>query len=136
MDEINVVYQFNEKYVPYAGVSMTSLLVNNVDAENINVYVLGEGISEDSKTLLEKTVLKYGRNVYFPETAGLIKRFKEMGMIPYRGAYSVYLRLFFTEILDIAGKRVIYLDSDTIMDGNLLPLVNYDLGGKSIGMVL
>ena len=41
MNEINVIYQFNEKYVPYAGVSITSVLMNNMDAAAINIYVLG-----------------------------------------------------------------------------------------------
>lgn len=136
MDEINVIYQFNEKYVPYAGVSITSLLVNNVDAAAINIFVLGEGLSDKSKDLLLKTASKYGRNVYFPDTKDLLERFRKMGMIPYRGAYSVYLRMFFSELITGEVKRVLYLDADTIVDGDLLPLINYDLEGKSIGMVL
>ncbi len=135
MREINVIYQFNEKYVPYAGVSMTSLLVNNKDADEINIYVLGEGLSSEAKGKLERAVAKFNRRILFPETEGLIEKFKTLGMIPYRGAYSVYLRLFFTELIDIKG-RALYLDSDTIVDGSLIPLIEYDLDGKSVGMVL
>ena len=138
MNELNVIYQFNEKYVPYAGVSMTSLLVNNTEADSINIYVLGEGLSEGSVAVIRELVEGYGRYVSFPDTAPLLARFEQMGMIPYRGAYSVYLRLFFTEIEEVSnlsGKRVIYLDSDTIVDGSLIPLVNQDLHKKSIGMV-
>ncbi len=136
MNEINVIYQFNEKYVPYAGVSITSLLANNEAASAVNIYVLGEGLSEDSKGLLAQTVSKYGRNIVFPETKALLERFGKMGMIPYRGAYSVYLRMFFSELLPKAVERALYLDADTVVDGDILPLVNYDLKGKSIGMVL
>lgn len=136
MSEINVIYQFNDKYVPYAGVSMTSLFNNNVNLDTINIYILGEGLSEISKTLLRKTAEKYGRTIFFPETKELLRQFNEMGMIPYRGAYSVYLRLFFTWILRLEGKKVLYLDADTIVNGSLQPLLEYDLKGKSIGMVL
>ena len=136
MNEINVIYQFNEKYVPYAGVSITSLLANNEAASAVNIYVLGEGLSEESKDLLVQTVSKYGRNILFPETKELLERFREMGMIPYRGAYSVYLRMFFSELLTGAAKTALYLDADTIVDGDLLQLINHDLSGKSIGMVL
>lgn len=136
MDEINVIYQFNEKYVPYAGVSITSLLINNEDASAINIYVLGEGLSDASKDILSKAVSKYGRSIAFPDTKNLLERFQKMGMIPYRGAYSVYLRMFFSEFMGSDVKRVLYLDADTIVDGDLLPLMNYDLEGKSIGMVL
>ena len=142
MQEINILYQFNEKYVPYAGVSVTSLLVNNKDADKINVYVLGEGLSENSKEMLAAVAKKFGRHMIFPKIERMLEEFKELGMIPYRSAYSVYLRLFFTELRELesvlgeGGKRVIYLDSDTIVDGSLLPLVNYDMEGKSIGMAL
>ncbi len=135
MNIINVVYQFNEKYVPYAGVSMTSLLVNNKEADEINIYVLGESLTSESKIILEECVTKFGRRIIFPATDGMIERFRNLGMIPYRGAYSVYLRLFFTELFDIDG-RALYLDADTIIDGSLIPLINYDLNGRSVGMVL
>ena len=135
---INVIYQFNEKYVPYAGVSITSLLVNNKES-SVNIIILGEGLSDTSKDMLEKTASGYGANIVFPDTSPLIARFKDLGMLPYRGAYSVYLRLFFSEIpelSDLCGQRAIYLDADTIVDKSLLPLVEYDLGEKSVGMVL
>ena len=136
MNGINVIYQFNEKYAAYAGVSMTSLLINNTDAEYINIYVLGEGLSDDSKNRLTDAAGRYGAKIFFPETSHLTDRFRKMGMIPYRGAYSVYLRLFFQELIDEPVERVIYLDADTIVDKSLLPLMNYDLAQKSIGMVL
>ncbi len=132
---INIIYQFNEKYVPFAGVSMTSLLINNKGAK-VNIYALAEDISENSRGKLSKAVSDLGGNIIFPDTKPLIGRFKELGLIPYRGAYSVYLRIFFNELLPEDAKRVIYIDSDTIVDGSLEELVNYDLGGKALGMVL
>jgi len=137
-DRINVIYQFNEKYVPYAGVSLTSLLVNNEDLD-VGIYILGEELSEKSKDLLTQTAKNHDAEIYFPDTAPLLARFKELGMIPYRGAYSVYLRLFFTELPELAnitGQRALYLDADMIVDKSLKPLIAYDLGGKSVGMVL
>ena len=136
MNEINVIYQFNEKYVPYAGVSMTSLLINNRYEDAVNIYVLGEGLSNESVAMIRELVEGYDRKVYFPETFPLLERFRDMGMIPYRGAYSVYLRLFFDELIDPSIKRVIYLDADTIVNDSLQPLINYDLEDKSVGMVL
>ncbi len=133
MSKVNIIYQFNEKYVPYALVSMASVLENN---EDVSIYVLGEGLSSGSVGRITEMVSSYGANVTFPDTTPLIEKFKSLGMIPYRGAYSVYCRLFFTELLDLAGERVMYLDADTIVDRSLLPLMEYDLGGKSIGMVL
>ena len=136
MSEINVIYQFNDKYVPYAGVSMTSLFINNINASSLNVYILGENLTEASRRLLRLTAEKYGRSIYFPKTEEMLKHFEQLGMILYRGAFSVYLRLFFSEMIDVRGKRVLYLDADTIVNGSLQSLFEYDLGGKSIVMVL
>ena len=138
MCEINVIYQFNERYAAYAGVSLTSLLINNTEC-SVNVFILADGISENTKELFKKTADDHGAEIFFPDTTSLTKKFKELGMIPYRGTYSVYLRLFFTGIPgmpDLSGKRVLYLDADTIVDGSLKELMNLDMEDKSIGMVL
>ena len=42
--DINLLYQFNEKYAPYAGVSIYSVLLNNQKAEQMCVYILGENL--------------------------------------------------------------------------------------------
>ncbi|MCR5590879.1 MAG: glycosyltransferase family 8 protein [Lachnospiraceae bacterium] len=136
MNEINVIYQFNEKYVPYAGVSITSLLLNNAKAHEVNVYILGENLSVKSIERLSETAGRLGGKIWFVRTEQLLSEFEEMGMIPYRGAYSVYLRLFFTRLIDMKGKRVVYLDADTIIDRDIYDLAYHDLNGKSIGMVL
>ena len=136
--EVNVLYQFNEKYVPYAGVSVTSVLANNRDT-SVNIIILGEGLSEGSVKMLRDLAGEYGANIVFPGTASLLERFKTLGMIPYRGAYSVYLRLFFTELEELSGftgRRILYLDADTVVDRSLVPLMEYDLKSKSAGMVL
>ncbi len=135
MGMLNVIYQFNEKYVPYAGVSMTSLLLNNQESD-VNIYALTDGISGESSRKLSSAVTGLGGNLFFPDTAPLIKKFKELGLMPYRGAYSVYLRIFFDEMIPEDAERVIYLDSDTIVDGSLEELAGYDLEGRAVGMVL
>ena len=136
MNEINVIYQFNEKYVPYAGVSMTSLLVNNRYEDSVNIYVFGEGLSAESVEKIKDLVEGYDRRVFFPETFPLLERFRDMGINPGQGSYSEYLRLFFDELIEPGVSRIIYLDADTIVNSSLMPLMDYDLEGKSAGMVL
>ena len=54
-NRLNVLYQFDNKYAPYAGVSITSLLENNSDFDHICIYILENGVSEENKTLFMKT---------------------------------------------------------------------------------
>ena len=136
MSALSVVYQFNEKYVLYAGVSITSLFENNKDLDDICVYVLGEGIVESSKETLQKMASNYGRSIVFLPTDDLLEKFKNLGMLPYRGAYSVYLRLFFSDLVGDDVKRAVYIDADTVITGSLKGLLDIDLQDKTIGMVL
>ena len=48
---MNVVYSSSDSYAPIAGVSICSLLKNNTDADEINIYM----IDKDLKILLTNT---------------------------------------------------------------------------------
>ena len=133
---LNLLYQFNEKYVPYAGVSIYSALQNNQHMEKICVYILGENISDDSKNQLEQMLSEFCREIIFVNTELLIHKMKSMKMPTYRGAYAANMRLFLDEVLDESVDKVLYLDADTIINNQLDELIEIDLNGKTIGMVL
>ena len=156
---MDILYQFNEKYAPYAAVSMTSLFENNKSAENICVYVLCEEVTEDSKERLSALSQSYNRQIVFIDTAFLICKMKELNMPTYRGSYAANMRLFVDYIFenvsadDFAGgnlrcsdksegagetgaiipKRLLYLDADTIVTADLSGLFEYEI--KTLGMV-
>ena len=134
--KLNLLYQFNEKYVPYAGVSIFSVLENNKDLEEIVIYILGENLSEESMDGLSKMVLNAGRKLSFIETEELILMMKALDMPAYRGSYAANMRLFLDEVLNESTDRVLYLDADTIVNKSLRDLVETDMRGKAIGMVL
>ena len=133
-ERINVVYQFNEKYAPYAAVSMASLFENNKSAEGISIYVLGEGLSEDSRGKLLSLAEGFARELVFVETEALVDKMKELNLPSYRGSYAANMRLFLADLLPVG--RVIYLDADTVVAGSLEPLMKLSLEGKALGMVL
>ena len=134
--KLNLLYQFNEKYVPYAGVSITSVLYNNQNAEEINVYVLGEEISGASEEKLRRTVRSFQRSLFFLDSESLIQKMKELDMPTYRGSYAANMRLFLDEVLDETVDKILYLDADTIVDTDLRELFSKEMDGKTIGMVM
>lgn len=133
---LNLLYQFNEKYAPYAGVSILSALYNNRQIAEICVYILGEGITKESKEKIEKIVSEYHRECVYIDTDNLIIKMKSMDMPTYRGSYAANMRLFLDEVLEDTLDRVLYLDADTIVAGSLSKLIKSDMEGKAIGMVL
>ncbi len=132
---MDILYQFNEKYAPYAGVSMTSLFMNNRDVNHITVWILGEGLSEKSVSRYEALAGEYGRKIRYIDAAALVDRIKDMGMPSYRGSYAANIRMFISEIFPEDVKRVLYLDADTIILAGISGLYDSDLKDHSLAMV-
>ena len=130
----NILYQFNEKYVPYAGTSILSLLINNQDMDDIHFYIMEEDVSDDSRKRLEQIILQYGRKITFLNPEKILEQLKVLGIPRYRGSYSTNLKMFFPIVLEEHIDRLIYIDSDTIVNGSLKPLLTYDMDRKPLAM--
>ena len=139
---MNILYQFNEKYAPYAGVSITSLFENNREVKEIYVYVLGEDLSKKSQEKFKKLAGDYEekgkiRRVEFIGTDKLVSKMKALNMPTYRGSYAANMRLFVGDVIEeIATSkihRLLYLDADTIVTGNLKEMYSSKI--KTLGMV-
>jgi len=136
MKILNVLYQSSNLYAPITGVSMTSLMENNKDIDEINLYLLNDEIDEDNLGKFREVCEKYGRNLTVIETAPIISRLKdELKVTPYRGSsYTPYLKVFALKNLSIQTDRILYLDSDTIVNGSLAPLLEMDFNGNVMAM--
>ena len=133
---LNVLYQFNEKYVPYAGISMVSLMENNKVIEEICIYVLGENLTQHSQEKLTTQVQRYGRLIHFINTDSLIEKMCQLRIPKYRGSYATNMKMFVTDYLNDDIDRLLYVDSDTIICGDIRSLILEDMDNKPIAMVL
>lgn len=133
---MDILYQCNDKYAPYCGVSVTSLFENNKDAGNIRVFILDDGIADENKQKFFLLEEQYGRTVEFVETAPLIEKIKALGIPPYRGSYTTNFKMFVSEFIPDSVSKVLYIDSDTVVTGSLSDVFALDLGDKPIGMVM
>lgn len=137
MMRCNIVYATNEAYVPLAGVSMLSLFENNKHIPEIKVYILADAISNESKERLYGIGKSYGRMAEIVDTENVLKSFEDAGTKGYDNAVdkglTAYARLYIPELIPDAD-RVIYLDCDTLIVGDIEPLYTIDLHGNPIGM--
>lgn len=136
MSRLNVLYQFNEKYVPYAGISMVSLLENNREIEEIVIYVLTEKVSQESIEKLKRQIEVYKRQICFIDTKELVDKMKSLGIPEYRGSYATNMKMFAADYMPDEIERLVYIDSDTIICGDVSSLMTMDMQGKPIAMAL
>ncbi|MCM1498443.1 MAG: glycosyltransferase family 8 protein [Clostridium sp.] len=135
-DQMNILYQFNEAYAPFAGASVTSLFENNRRTGEIVIYILGEGLSAESIRRFEGLAEQYGRTIIFLDADAAMERMKEINLPTYRGSYAANLRLFLTDILPESVERILYLDADTVVCNALDSFYMTDMGQKVVGMVI
>ena len=98
------------------GISMISLFENNKDCKDINVYLLGDHVSEDSKKTLDSIALKYQRHFTLIDVPDLNIPEK---LSSARWPKSAFTRMFAGELLPEEVTKAIYLDCDTIISGNI-----------------
>lgn len=133
---LDVLYQFNEKYVPYAGISLTSLLESNKEIEEIIIHILLEEVSDASKKKLMYLANLYNRKFTFIETRKLVEEMRAVGINAYRGSYATNMKMFAPLYMDDDVERLLYVDSDTIIIGRLDELVLMNMHSKPVAMVL
>ncbi|MBP5607578.1 MAG: glycosyltransferase family 8 protein [Lachnospiraceae bacterium] len=138
-NELNVLYQSDDNYAVYLGVSMLSLFLNNRDIPSINVYVIDDSISDKNRQKLIKCAAEYGRNLIFCPAAEIHEKAKGTGFDRYNGFRKnkmSYLKMFVADAVPKTVKRLLYIDCDTLVLDSLSALMETDMQGKPIGMVL
>lgn len=130
---MNILYTINDKFVPQLGAAICSVCENNRKNSDINFYLVSSGINDWNKESLKKLVKSYNQTIKIIELGKIDKyfdfEFDTTGWPPITLA-----RLLMDKILPENIKRIIYLDADTIVRGDLSELWNINLGNKIVGM--
>lgn len=131
---MNVLYQCDDKYAPFCGVSITSLFENNKDVETIHIYLLDDGISDINKIKFQKCAQKYGRVIEFVDTTNVVRFLEENNMPKLRGSYTTWLKVFCVSRIGLVEGNLVYIDADTIVK-SIKEFETLDLGNNCCGMV-
>lgn len=127
---MNIVYSCDKAYRNLMQVSLLSLLETNRDADSIQVFILGQGMSLETKEKTEEMVRRFSGNVIFMDVDQLCshRRFWE------KEEDCRYVRLLLGDILE--EEKVIYLDCDTLVCRSLQTLWETDISACYGGAVL
>lgn len=133
METINVLYASDNNFSAVLGTALYSLFEHNKDNE-IQVYVISQQITQENKTRLRQVGTEFCRAVTIIEQPDL-ESILGKSIDVQRYSLSMFSRLIADSLLPDEVERVLYLDCDTIIQGNILPLWSTDLHGNTIGAV-
>lgn len=120
---MNIAYASNDNFAEMLGISMISLFENNTGCEDISIYVLDDGISEENKSLLMRITDEYDRKIYFFN----VKHLLDDDMKQQRGSLSTFSRLYLNKLLPSEIEKILYLDCDILVLKNLEDLYGFDI---------
>ncbi len=128
---IPIFYACDEGFIKYAAVSLHSMIVNASPDYHYSVYVLHTGISaETQQKMLRLSNDRF--DVIFSDVSERLHAITDV--LPVRDYYSntTYFRMFIAEMFPEYDK-VIYIDGDTIVQGDISELYFTELGESWIG---
>lgn len=135
MRELNVLYLTDNNYAAFAGVSIVSMFENNKHIDKLHVYIIDDSIARDNKDKLLAVGEKYGHDIIFLDMTEGIRTLERMGIPKYRNSYTTYLKLFAFDLLPDAVKRILFIDSDSVVVDDLSEMIDIDMQGCMLGAV-
>jgi lipopolysaccharide biosynthesis glycosyltransferase len=129
---IHVVSVGDNNYAQHLGVTFTSLLMNLSPGTNIHLYVLSTRLNKENKSKLERIASQFGAGIQFIEMdASPYEEFSTSGHLNR----ETYLRLAVPDVIPSYVNKVILLDSDVVVTGNIAEMWEMDLRGHAIAAV-
>ena len=128
---IPVFYACDDNFVKYTIVSLNSMIQNASKAERYHIYVLHTFITDGMKAKLLELQNENFEISFCDVTQQLASIYDRL---PIRDYYSktTYYRLFIAEMFP-QYEKAIYIDSDTVVQGDISELYRIDIGDSYVG---
>lgn len=127
---IPIFYACDNSFVKYTAVSLSSMIKNASDNYYYRIYILHNDISESGKAEL----LRLENSRFSITFINMNRRLEDIEKkLPIRDYYSktTYYRIFIPEIFE-GYDKVIYIDSDTVVTGDISELYETELGDSYV----
>lgn len=129
--EIPVFFACDDKFVKYMMVTIQSMIKNASKDHQYHVHVLYTDISEDKKKAIKNLENEQFR-ISFDDVSDYMREIEKKLSVRDYYSMTTYYRLFLSEMFPQYSKAI-YLDSDTVVLGDISELYQYELGELYIG---
>ena len=130
-EQIHIGFGIDKNFGRFAGITVTSLVHNNIQ-HDLNIHIVyDELLPEDRERLLNTEQLYRNLTLHFYQ----ITSTEGMTFVVPTGhiTQAMYYRYLFADLLPPEITKILYLDADIICKGDILPLWQTDLQGKVLG---
>ena len=131
LKRIPIFFACDDNFVKYTIVSLKSIIENASKEYQYNVHILNTNIT---KTMKEEVYALENANfkIEFNDVTSYLNSISNR--LPIRDYYSktTYFRLFIAEMFK-DYEKAIYIDSDTVVLGDISELYNHEIGDNLVG---
>ena len=133
---LNVLYVFDDNYAPYAGISITSLLANVDEQTEVRVFVAGMSVSSENRNKLEQLICDYGQRLDWLDTTEAEGYIRDGHAGQWNGSCATWLKIFVIWQLPDEVETILYIDSDTLVTGDVTAILDFDLEDHPVACAL
>ncbi len=128
---IQICYVINQNYIGQFKVSALSLLLNT--KEVVQFHIIKSNLTVEDQKDIMRFLERYDSSVAFYSLCDDL--FKGLPKMSYDQTYTAYYKIFIPNVLSDLD-RVLYLDADIIVNGDIANLYNIDTNQKFLSCVL
>ena len=128
---IPIFYACDDNFIKYTAVSIRSLIDNADSSRSYHIHILNTTVSQAH---MDEILLMQTSNVRISFDDVTQYADKLQGKLPIRDYYTktTYFRLFIPDMFP-EYEKAIYIDSDTVVPGNVAELFDHDLKDNYVG---
>ena len=131
--EIPIFFSTDDNYIPYLDVAIHSLIANASKDYDYKIIVLNTGLSPDNIAKVKQSE-REGFAIDFVDISENVKDIKSRFRNVYHFSIVTYYRLFIASLFPHYDK-ILYLDCDLVVLGDISELYNTELGDNILGAV-
>lgn len=102
-----------------------SIITKRIDI--LNIHILDNAVTEESKAKLISLTNKYGRNIIFHNAKDLFNKLLDKITMKSTQTITAYACCFMAYLLDETLDKVLYMDGDSLICGDLSELCTIDM---------
>ena len=130
---IPIFYASDENYLPFLAVSLDSLKENASKEYRYEIYILNTDIKEQATERVMK-LQDENFKIRFVDVSDKLDEVKNSLQLRDYYTGATYYRIFIANMFP-EYEKALYIDSDTVLLGDVSELFNAELGNKLIGAV-